>query len=418
MRKKILIISEKVMPYRCALYREISKNGIDLKVLFLDKWGYEKRYDPTMNEKYSWDSSVLKGFRYEFFKNKTIYNITYTGADKTRNEEKLKVFGTILYYIRTYFSIINLNIYSYIKNNKYDIIIIENYSSLTSMLGAVSARASGKKVVFRGEGNLRENTAYSLRILKRIYITFIFRKIFTHFMYSCNSNKKYYLHYGANTNNLIFVPSAVDCGEFYQLCKDEKESKLEHLKNGLGIERESTVLLGVGRLVKRKNWMNVIHAVKELTIHKKSKIHFILVGNGPEYDTIEAYVKKHELNVSLVGFKSQKELNLFYALGDIIIQCSTYDPSPKALNEALCHHLPMIVSDSIGTAGDVCIHNQNGFVYSSNNVQELVQYIDILASDRAKRELFSNNSKIMKTKWSLKTGVDNIYSDLISSREV
>lgn len=405
---RIAIIAEKVMPYRCALYRELAAvPSIDLKVFFLDKWGAEERFDPTMGVKYSWGADVLASIPHEFVANRGIFRVTYTGADRTIYEEKLGPLGGILFYMRTYFGVFTPGLLRKVLFDDFDAVIVENYSSISSVIGAVVARVSGKRVYLRGEAALRRNTKLAMRIFKQLYLRLIF-KLYSGFMYSCKSNMEFYQHYGAKQSLMTFVPSAVDGNQFKLDTDDELRSRIRH---ELQLGASDIAIVGVGRLVPRKNWKEAIEGcAKSAFVNKNLKL--ILVGDGPEKEGLEQLA--HELNcpVLFVGFKSQQSIVDYYQAADIIVQTSTYDPSPKVLNEALGFGLPIIVSDAVGTAGDLCIDGENGFVYPIGNIEKLAKAINELVESNSLRKSFGKASMKLNDTWSIPVGVQNIVETI------
>ena len=403
---KIGIISEKVMPYRCALYREISKfREIDLEIIFLDDWGLDPRFDPTMNKTYSWGREVLEGFKSSFIKPVKASSVTYTGADKTTVENKLGSLGSVLYYLRTFFGFWSFGVIKHVLSGKFDVVLVENYSSISSLMGILSAKISGARVFLRGEAALNPNLPKFILFLKKIYLGLLFR-LFDGYFYSCKSNKIYYLNYGAKINELTFVPSAVDDDFFLRHLDLSKEC----LRAQLNIPNDSFVYLGVGRIVRRKNWTEAISAFK-LACRSNRNLILIIVGDGPELANLQKMIGDQlSSKIIFAGFKSQAEISDFYVVADAMLQTSIYDPSPKVLNESLCFSLPSIVSDAVGTAGDICVDGHNGYVYPIGDVNFLASAIIKLANDEVVYSRFVSNSLELSKLWSLSVGAKNIVS--------
>lgn len=399
-----VIITEKIMPYRCAFYRKLSEYvNNELTVLFLDSWGLEKRFDPTFNTDYSWSPEVLNGFPYEVLENYRIFNTTYTGADKTKFEIRMGVIGNVIFFIRTYFGYINLRI---LKKLKYlgtsHIIIIETYSSVSCLLSILYTKIIGNKIYLRGEMSPNYNQSSLKKGLKFIYLRTLFL-FFDGFIYSNDRSKKYMHNYTKNPN-FVFVPSSVEDNFVSEL-----DSKTILTKYNLSFNSEDRVFLGVGRLVERKNWLELIKGFQYAYI-LNNKIKLILVGDGPERKILEDYIKNNGLDnaITFVGFKDQEEVKNFYKISHCVIQTSYFDPSPKVLNEAIKNSLPLIVSDTVGLAGEICIHEYNGFVYSLGSYRELGDHIFNISINDELRSKFISNSNLLSQKWSLDTGVTNL----------
>ena len=414
-KKKILIIADKVMPYRSAFYRKLSESlYFDVKVFFIDKWGAEKRFDPTMASEYKWDGPIFGGFKFKFLKSKSLFNVTYTGVDKLSYENKLPLIGSLLFYIRTFCGLISLELLN--KNNYRDteIIIIEGCHSFSLLIPAIMGKILGKKVFLRKESYINKEKSLIFRIIKFIFFRIILT-LYDKVLYSCTTNKELFLYYKVNSHKLVFVPTAVD-NEFFL----EQKRLLQHtnsmsIRDELEFNENTIVILGVGRFVPRKNWNELIEAFQ--LVNNKYDVALILLGDGPEKDLLMNFVKGNDIqNIYFIGFKNQTEISKYYYSSDIIILTSNYDPSPKVLNEALVFSLPIIVSNKIGTAYDLCKDGVNGYIYNYGHTNELAKKIEYLIINKDAREIFGNNSFKLAQRWSLNTGVKNIESIFIKEK--
>ena len=71
------------------------------------------------------------------------------------------------------------------------------------------------------------------------------------------------------------------------------------------------------------------------------------------------------------------------------------------------YKIPVIISDKIGTAGDLIINNYNGFVVK--NEIELRKKIFLLNKNRIYRNIFSTKSiKILDEKFNFNIAITNI----------
>ena len=396
------------MPYRCALYRGLARHGgVDWTVWFLDSWGYEQRYDPTMNATYSWGEETLADFKCKFLVNKGRFKVTYTGADRTIDEQTEGWIGTLRFYLRTYFGLLNPGVVREMWRSNASVVIVENYSSISSVAAALVARLRGKQVFLRGEATFRSDQSRLFRVLKQLYLRILF-PIFSGFMYSCSANRSFYRAHGVVAHKLVFVPSAVDETVFGETVGAEPEKIRRQLRESYGISSDAIVILGIGRLVPRKNWEETLNSFK-LARQQDDRLILVIAGDGPSRPDLERDIGDDlRRSVHFLGFKSQIEIAQLYFMGDFLVQSSLYDPSPKVLNEGLLAGLPLVVSDRVGTAGDVCVDGKNGFVYSSGCVHELRDKFLRLAQDAELRRCFSQGSRELSNVWSINHGVQNI----------
>ena len=403
---KLCIVSEKFMPYRGAAYEKLAEQkSVDLHVYFLSSWGFEENFDETMGVKYSWNSKVLSKFSYKIF-GKRVTSSTYTGADRRVIERMIPFIGSVIFYFRLFFSKVSLNAVRDIRKEKFDYVMIENYSSAGSLFAALSAKSIKSKLIFRGEAVIRHNNII-IRHIKKLYLKSFF-KIFDHFLYASKANLEYLVHYGVSPEKCVFFPSAVDAKIFdaNRFSAAERREIRVSLRNKLGIGNSKFVIIGVGRLVPRKNWDHIIRSLALV----ETDYHLLLVGDGPERRILADYLSEHNVeNVTLCGFESQENLYKYYLTADVAVQCSSYDPSPKFLNEALGFSLPIVVSSQVGTSSDLCSHGSNGYVYKYGDLIALAHYLDQIPN---RLDELSREAGLTSQIWNLDSGVENLMEIL------
>ena len=76
-----------------------------------------------------------------------------------------------------------------------------------------------------------------------------------------------------------------------------------------------------------------------------------------------------KLKLIFLIFVSKKDMNMVLNKTDVFCLMSNFDASPKIVNEIMNYKIPIILSDKIGTAGDLIVNNYNGFIVK--NVIEL-----------------------------------------------
>ena len=106
-------------------------------------------------------------------------------------------------------------------------------------------------------------------------------------LYIGNSNKDYYLKYGATESQLFFTPYAVD-NKIYKFTNQEKEEISERLIKENNIDEEAIIILFVGKFIDRKNPLLLLEAFYEV-IRQQPQNKFVLlyVGTGPDLELIE-----------------------------------------------------------------------------------------------------------------------------------
>lgn len=410
------------MPYRCAFYRELycRTEAIEGCVYFLDDWGNRICFDPTMNVEFKWSDNVLQDIPHVFLRNLTPFKTRYTGADKTVAETKIPFLGNLMFSLRTYFSHFCPSIFGTLRRERPDVVIVENYSSFGSFLSLIAANFAGAKVYLRGEAVLRESSALH-DCLKRFYLKLMVRPFLHGYMHSSLRNRSYYYNYFGNDISSIFVPSAVG-EERFELTKEEAQRIRIQFRDENNIGFDDFVFIGVGRLVERKNWSQLVLAftrlVKENRFDRTCRL--VLVGDGPERLNLEVVTNEdlEEGQIIFTGFLDEDAVRDALYASDVIVQTSHYDPSPKAVNEGIMAGLPAIVSSAVGTANELVVDNFNGYVYDVSDDYALSSCMESLCNDSETYMTFSDNTLKKKGEWSVKNGVDNILSVFLPNSEL
>jgi glycosyltransferase involved in cell wall biosynthesis len=141
-------------------------------------------------------------------------------------------------------------------------------------------------------------------------------------------------------------------------------------------------LLYVGSLVPRKGHSNLLEALARLT-GANGQFHLHLIGTGPLENELRAQVGILELVpwVHFWGAMPPERVALFYALADVFVFPSLYDPWGLVLNEAMACGLPVIASPLAGATCDLVEDGVNGFAVDPRDVPALTRAIARLMID-------------------------------------
>ncbi len=152
---------------------------------------------------------------------------------------------------------------------------------------------------------------------------------------------------------------------------------------------EIQVVLTVGRLVKRKG---VAWFISEVMPTLPNSVHYIVVGSGPEHNTITKAIETQNLQhrVHVLGRVEDDVLRKLYGAVDVFIM-----PNIQVQNdiegfgivviEASASGLPVIASNLEGIR-DAVIDGSTGFLVESNNVIAWQQAIHNILQDPFKRQ--------------------------------
>lgn len=137
----------------------------------------------------------------------------------------------------------------------------------------------------------------------------------------------------------------------------------------LGIPEEVRMLIGgVGRLDDAKGFRYLIEALALLK--DRHDVHLVLAGNGERRAELEEMARRAGLahRVHFAGFCPQ--IQLLYDAIDILAAPSLCEALSYAIQEAMCHELPVVAS-RVGGIPEVVVPGETGFLVSPRNPTEL-----------------------------------------------
>ena len=114
----------------------------------------------------------------------------------------------------------------------------------------------------------------------------------------------------------------------------------------------------VGRLNDRKRPLAILQAVSNVN---SAAFKIVFVGDGPKRQEVLDLAKSLGISVTVTGFLDNFKAMQYTNSADVFCCISSYDASPKALNEAVLLDKFCIVSKGVGTRDLLIVHQRNGY---------------------------------------------------------
>lgn len=262
----------------------------------------------------------------------------------------------------------NLSIFKEIWKFRPKALIITGYYDLSFFMAVLVAKIIKIKVIA-----IIDSTRYNK---PKISFKEIYKKLFLGF---CNAifcpgseAKEYVKRWGVAEENIFIVNLTPDFSTLEKLWLEARDKK-EELRKEYNFKPHN--FLYVGRLSSEKNLEILLKAFYQIkkNDNKAESWGLIIVGGGQKETELKRLAKQLNLSdVYFLGIKPWKILPVFYSLSDVFILPSSYDTWGVVVNEAMICGLPVIVSNRCGSAYDLVEEGKNGFTFSPNNVNELV----------------------------------------------
>ena len=192
--------------------------------------------------------------------------------------------------------------------------------------------------------------------------------------------------------------------------------KVEQIPNGIDlsmfdqkvIRKYEKQVIFAGRLSKEKGIKTLIEICKNLP----SDIHIVIVGDGPEADSIKqlSFELKH---VVYLGSKTHDETISLIKGSDVLIQPSLSEGISSTILEAMMCKTPVVASP-VGGNLELLKNNETGFLENSEDIKSFCDRIIELISNKSLNEKLSNQAfiKVKNYDWNI---IGKKYLDLYHS---
>lgn len=352
MKNRLAIITTHPIQYYAPYFKLLTDRGnIDVTVFYT--WGEDvlkDKYDPGFQKTVSWDIPLLDGYRYAFVKN--------VARDKGSHHFWGINCPTLIHEIMewgpTAIMVIGWSYYAHLR------VISHFYGKIP--------------VVFRGDSTLLDEIPgfSAKKVVRKNILSWIYRHVDIALFVGKN-NKNYYEKFGLDDKHLIYAPHAIDNSRFSD-DDGEYTSQAKSWRKKLGISNDAIVMLFAGKFENKKNPKILIDVLSSLNV---PNLHLVLVGNGPLEQELKQLASANA-HIHFIDFQNQSLMPAIYRIGDIFILPSQGPDETwgLAINEAMACGLPVIASDKCGGAVDLIENGKNGYIFESQNTNQLATILD------------------------------------------
>lgn len=273
-------------------------------------------------------------------------------------------------------------IIKYLKENNFDVIVIEQYASPTSILAIEYLYRNKIPFFINADGGFIKKENILKYKIKKSYISKA-----TRWLTTGEFSKKYLIHYGAKQNDIYIYPFSSYTLEDIIHNSLMISNKLI-LKNKLKI-KEDKLIISVGQFIPRKGFDVLLKSCKYL---KNENIGIYIIG-GVITDEYNKIINDLNLNnVYFIDFLSKEELKEYYCAADIAVFPTREDVWGFVVNEAMSFGLPVITTSRCGAGLELIGDFENGFVVPTEDHKAIADKINLLLlDDKLMQSIISNN---------------------------
>lgn len=363
---KLGVLVSHPIQYFVPVYRELAEaKGIDFNVLYRTRVGVDAYHDAGFGQIVKWDIPLLDGYKHEFL----------SGKNRIEGVE-WGVVGAVL-------------------RNRFDVLLVHGYSSITNLLAIAVARLIGTKVLMRGD--TRVQARHQDSGLKALFKRALF-KCCNGFVTIGTLNRAYYAQHGVPADRLFFSPFCVR-NEQFAVSPDLRIQYRHEIRSALGLAGDSLIVLFASKLIKLKRTDELIRAFARLT-EEFPAAYLVIAGSGEEEGNLRNLAESLGVRqIRFIGFQNQTQLTPLYAASDIFVLPSHLESWGLVINEVMAAGLPAIVSSEVGAAPDLVEGKGTGIVYPCGDVDALSQEIRALLAAPARRHQMAASAVTLIKNW-------------------
>jgi len=295
-----------------------------------------------------------------------------------------------------------VDIWKYLKENKFDIIVACNYSSLTGMLAIYYMKKNRIKFAIEADGAIHKSGIGLKEKLKHYLISSA-----NWWFSSSNLTDEYFIFYGGEKSKIYRYPftSLINQDILEKpINADEKDT----IRCKLGI-KEKKVIVSVGQFIYRKGFDILINACKDIP---RDVGVYIVGGKAPE----EYIRRKEELklqNVHFIDFKPKEELKQYYMASDLFVLPTRFDAWGLVINEAMAFGLPVITTDKCVAGRELIEDGINGYIVPAGCSDDLAEKINcIINNDQNRGKMALMN--LYKIRWYTIENMVNVHLEIFN----
>ena len=153
-----------------------------------------------------------------------------------------------------------------------------------------------------------------------------------------------------------------------------------------------------GRFSPIKNLSMLVEAFAEATekFDNQQNWGLILSGDGSEKEVLKSIVSSKNIGgITFLPSCEWHEVPARYALADVAILPSLFEPFGFLVNEALVYGMPIIVSNRCGSAFDLLQEGENGYTFDPTKKEDLVEKMGKMMNNISEHKTMGEKGKKM-----------------------
>lgn len=290
----------------------------------------------------------------------------------------------------------------YLKKDKYDRIIVGDYSSPTGMLSIFYMRANKIPYYIHADGGL-----INRECRMKFKIKYFLLSNAVGYMSSGKVTDKYLTHYGANESNLHQYPfTSIYQEDIINTVSSKHEKKRLRMELGqTELLTEDFIIISVGGIIYRKGYDILLNAVSMLP----QAVGVYIIGGTATNEMTSLIEQLHLTNIHFLSFKVYKELKKYLECADLFVLPTREDIWGLVINEAMAAALPVVTTDRCVAGLELIKDWENGLIVTAENPDSLKNAIAQMMDNQELLIKMGGNNKKKIAKYTIENMV-NVYA--------
>ena len=387
-RIRLAILSTHPIQYHSAWFRALAAHPhLDPCVYYCHQATPKEQSAAGFGVEFDWDIPLLTGYSYTFLKN--VARQPGHGGFAGFDTPEIK---------------------NIIRRGDYHAVLINGWHYKSAWQAIWSCWQSNVKVMVRGDSHLHTERSLLVRLVKSFpYGCFIPR--FDACLAVGQWSREYFLHYGAPSDRIFFVPHAIDAERIVPESERLQTARFE-LRNRWALEGNAIVFMFAGKFIPRKRPMDFVRAVNAVAT-RGLRVQGLMVGDGPLRRSCEDFVRTSRVPIRFAGFLNQSQIVKAYVAADVLVVPSDGGETwGLVVNEAMTCRRPCIVSDRVGCGPDLVRIGETGATFPLGRVDLLASVMVDLAREPSQLAIMGMQARERVEKYSLPAAVDGVLQSL------
>jgi glycosyltransferase involved in cell wall biosynthesis len=375
-RYRLAVVTSHPTQSLAPIYRRLATNpGLDLVVAYCSLQGVEAAWDPDFGMEVKWDVPLLDGYPWVRIPNRSL---------QPR--------------VGHFFGLINPGLWRWLRHGGFDAVLVHTgYFHFSYWILVAAAKTARIPLIFATDAVTLgpRDASWWKKLVKPLVVPKIYN-INEIVAVGSSMGREFIRSLGIADDRIVLVPNVVD---------NDWWTRQAALADGTAIRAEfriaelSPVVLFCAKL---QPWKRPLDLLRAFAQANPVDAYLVYAGEGPLRSELSRAAE--ELNVAsrvrFLGFVNQSRLPSVYHVADLVVVPSEYEPFGLVVNEAMLCGCPAAASDRVGAARDLITSGENGFVYSSGDVDELAGILRTALSDLPRLRVLGACARQRMDTWS------------------